>query len=194
MQVGAKKLAKALVFLAPGFEEIEACTIIDILRRCNVDVTVVGLVPQLVEGAHGIKVIPDKFINQVSGKDFDSIVCPGGAPGYLNLQKNQRVLQIVKEAFASGKLVAAICAAPAVLATAGILNGKECTIYPGMESELIRGGGKPKNLLVVEDGNIITSQGPATALPFTLKLAERLVDKKIAREVKKNTLTDLALK
>ena len=98
----------------------------------------------------------------------------------MNLRKDTRVLTMVKEAFNSDKLVAAICAAPAVLSDAGILRNRNCTIYPGMESELEKGGGKPRKDLVVEDGNIITSQGPATALPFALRVAERLVNKDTA--------------
>ncbi len=101
---------------------------------------------------------------------------------------------MVKTAFAMGKLVAAICAAPAVLADAGILKGKKCTIYPGMESELERGGGKVQRDLVVEDGNVITSQGPATALPFAFKVAERLVGKAVVEVVKERTLANLILK
>ncbi len=187
-------MARALVFLAKGFEEIEACTIVDILRRCGVEVTMAGLAPDLVEGAHGIKFVPDETIEKADVKDFDAIVCPGGAPGYKNLRKNQRVIAMIKEAFNSNKLVAAICAAPAVLSDAGVLKGKACTIYPGMEGELEKGGGKPKKDIVVVDGNVITSRGPATALPFALKLAEKLAGKNVAENVRKKTLADITLK
>jgi 4-methyl-5(b-hydroxyethyl)-thiazole monophosphate biosynthesis len=187
-------VVKALVFLAPGFEEIEASTIVDILRRCGVEVTTAGLKPDVVEGAHGMKIIPDKSIDEVTVKDFDAVICPGGAPGYENLRKDQRVLRMVKEAFDSNKLVAAVCASPAVLSDAGILKGKNCTIYPGMEEELRKGGGKPKKDLVVIDKNIVTSRGPATALPFALKLAEKLAGKDVAGRVRKETLANMALK
>lgn len=186
-------MTKALVFLAPGFEEIETATVVDVLRRSGVEVTVTGLVHSAIEGGHALKFIPDKSIDETDVKDFDAVICPGGNPGYKNLRKNKMVLAMVKEAFNAGKLVAAICAGPAVLSDAGILKNRNCTIFPGMENELEKGGGKPKSDLVVEDGNIITSQGPATALLFALKLAERLVDKRTADNVREKTLTNILL-
>jgi 4-methyl-5(b-hydroxyethyl)-thiazole monophosphate biosynthesis len=187
-------LAKALVFFAKGFEEIEASTIVDILRRSGVEVTAAGLTPDVIEGSHGMNFVPDKSIEEVVMKDFDAVVLPGGAPGYENLRKDQRVIAIIEEAFKSNKLVAAICASPAVLSDANILDGKFCTIYPGMENELKKGGAKPSEDLVVVDGNIITSRGPATALPFALKLAEKLAGKDVAEKVKKKTLADITLR
>ena len=187
-------MVSALVFLAPGFEEIEAATVMDVLRRCGVSVTAAGLKSNAIEGAHGVKYVPDASVHDVAVKDFNAVICPGGSPGYLNLRKDNRVLNMVREAFLSNKLVAAICAAPAVLSDTGILRGKNCTIYPGMEAELIKGGGRPQKDLVVEDGNIITSQGPATALLFSLKVAERLVGKKTAALVRERTLTNLVVK
>lgn len=187
-------MVKALVFLAPGFEEIETCTIIDILRRCGVAVTVAGLAPDRVVGSHELTVIPDQSIEEVHIEDFDAIICPGGYPGYKNLRKDERVVSLVKEAFYQGKLVAAICGAPVVLSEAGVLNGKVCTIYPGMEDEVKKGGGIPKKDIVVVDGNVITSRGPATAFAFSLKLAEKLVRKETVDRVAKATLADIALK
>jgi len=184
-------MAKALVFLATGFEEIETVTVVDVLRRAGVDVTVAGLTPNVVEGAHGIKIVPDKSIDDLKVEDFDAFVVPGGNPGYKNLRKDQRVINIIKKAFGSNKLVAAICAGPTVLSDAGILKGKACTIYPGMDEELEAGGGKPKQDMVVVDGNIITSRGPATALPFALKLAEKLAGKQVAEAVSKKTLAKI---
>lgn len=187
-------MVRAIVFLASGFEEIETSTIVDVLRRSAVEVTVAGLGPGVIQGGHGMRFLPDKQIEEVHVGDFDAVICPGGNPGYQNLRRDQRVLAMIKVAFNSKKLVAAICAAPAVLSDAGVLNGKWCTIYPGMEDELRKGGGKPVTDLVVEDGNVITSQGPATALHFALKLAERLVGKETAENVRKKTLSDIALK
>jgi len=184
-------MAKALVFLASGFEEIEAITIVDVLRRAGVDVTVAGLAPNVTEGKHGMRIVPDKSIDDVAVEDFDAFVVPGGNPGYKNLRKDQRVIDMVKKAFDSNKLVAAICAGPAVLSDAGVLEGKACTIYPGMDEELEAGGGKPKHDIVVVDGNIITSRGPATALPFALKLAEKLAGKQVAENVSKKTLANI---
>lgn len=188
-------LKKALVFLASGFEEIEALTIVDILRRCRIETVLVGLKRSLVEGAHGIKVIPDKFIDEVEMDEFDAIICPGGSPGFKHLRENPRVIEIVKGAYEQNKIVAAICAAPTVLSDAGVIRGKTCTIYPGMENELIKGGGKPKERdLVVVDQNVITSMGPATAIVFTLKLAEMLVEKKVVAEITKDILADIGVK
>ena len=184
-------MTQALVFLATGFEEIETVSIVDILRRANVDVTIAGLTPGVIEGVHAIKIVPDKNINDVKVEDFDIIVVPGGNPGYMNLRKDQRVIDMIKKAFNSNKLVAAICAAPAVLSDAGVLEGKVCTIYPGMENELKKGGGKPKQDIIVVDGNIITSRGPATALPFALELVEILAGKQVADSVSKKTMANI---
>jgi 4-methyl-5(b-hydroxyethyl)-thiazole monophosphate biosynthesis len=186
-------MSKALVFLAPGFEEIETSTVVDVLRRSGLEVTVAGLELGAIEGAHGMKVVPDKSIDEIVAGDFDAVICPGGNPGYKNLRKDKRVLAVVKDTFESGRVVAAICAGPAVLSDAGILRNKNATIFPGMEDELIRGGGIPGTDLVVEDGNIITSQGPATALLFAIKLAERLTDKRTAETVREKTLTSILL-
>ena len=123
-------MSKAIVVLAPGFEEIEASTIIDILRRGSVIVDVVSITNQKVKGAHDLKFISDKSIEEIQLKDYDAIILPGGSPGYLNLGNEKRVLDLIKKAFASNKLIGAICAAPAVLAKAGILKGKKATIYP----------------------------------------------------------------
>lgn len=187
-------MVNVLIFLAVGFEEIEAISIIDILRRCDIDVTIAGLFKNEVEGSHGIKIIPDKLIEDIDLKDFDAIILPGGAPGYQNLRKDQRVIDIIKEAYNNNKLIGAICAAPSILSDAGILEGKNCTIYPGMENEIRKGKGKPKEDVVVVDRNIVTSRGPATAIPFSLKLGELLVGKEIAEKVRRATLTDMVLK
>ena len=117
-------MAKALVFLATGFEEIETVTVVDVLRRANIDVTVAGLTPNVTEGKHGIKTVSEKIIDEVTVEDFDAFVVPGGNPGYKNLRKDPRVIAMVKKAFNSNKLVAAICAGPTVLSDAGVLKGK----------------------------------------------------------------------
>ena len=184
-------MTKALVFLATGFEEIETLTVVDILRRAEVNVTVAGLTPNLIEGKHGTKVVPDTAIDNVSVTDFDAVIVPGGNPGYKNLRKDPRVITMVKKAFEAKKILAAICAGPTVLADAGGLEGKACTIYPGMEDELEAGGGKPKQDMVVVDGNVVTSRGPATALLFALKLAEMLVGKQVAEAVSQKALANI---
>lgn len=188
-------LKKVLVFLASGFEEIEALTIVDILRRCGIETALVGLKKGIIEGAHGVKVIPDNVIDEVEVEAFDAIVCPGGSPGFKHLRDDPRVIQIVKDAHEQNKIVAAICAGPTVLSDAGVIRGKMCTIYPGMEDELIKGGGLPKEKqLVVVDQNVITSMGPATAMAFTLTVAKMLVDKKVVDEITKNLLADIGVK
>ena len=187
-------MSKALVLLAPGFEEIESASIVDILRRCGVEVTIAGLRRDVVEGSHGVKVIPDEFIEVVDVRDFDALICPGGSPGWENLRKNRRVLELVRKAHDAGKIVAAICGSPAVLSDAGILKGKNCTIYPEMEGELRKGRGKPKKGLVVSDGKVITSMGPCTAIAFALEVAKRLTDEKTVKEVARQTLADIGAK
>ncbi|MGB2842792.1 MAG: DJ-1 family glyoxalase III [Halobacteriota archaeon] len=171
-----------IVFLATGFEEIEATSIIDTLRRAGIKVVIAGLQAGAIEGGHGIKVVPDRQIEGVNIEDFDAVVLPGGSPGYVNLGNDKRVLDAVRKAFELGKVVAAICAAPSVLAKAGILEGKKATIYPGLETALA--GAKHINERVVEDGKIITSQGPGTALEFGVKLVGILAEEKSARELK----------
>ena len=172
----------AVLFLATGFEEIEAVSIVDILRRAEVGVTVAGLQAGAIEGAHDINVVPDTTLGEIDVKKFDAVILPGGNPGYVNLGKDKRVLDAVKTAFERGKLVAAICAAPSVLAQAGILKGKKATVFPGMESALT--GAKPVDERVVVDGKLVTSQGPGTALEFALTLVELLVGKEKAQEIK----------
>ncbi len=181
-------MTNVAIFLAEGYEEIEAVTVIDILRRANIDVKIVGLSSRNVEGAHLITIVSEKNINDLDINDFDAFILPGGNPGYKNLRNDSRVISLIQKAFESRKIIAAICAAPSVLSDAGILKGKNSTIYPGMEKELEKGGSNPKQDLVVVDDNIITSRGPATALPFAITLVEKLVGKKIAESVRKNTL------
>ena len=179
-------MAKVLVPLAPGFEEIEALTIVDVLRRAGVEVVVAGLQPGAVVGAHDISIVPDMPLDDVNAGDFDAIVLPGGQPGTDNLNADQRVHDLLKKCAAKDKLIGAICAAPIVLATAGLLNGKKVTCYPSYSGRL--DGGIHDNSPVVCDGNIITSQGPGTAIPFGLALAARLNDSSHADEVAKAML------
>ena len=179
------------MILAPGFEEIEALTVVDVLRRCDVRIDIAGFDSKFVEGAHDIKVIPDMHLDEINIENYDALILPGGAPGYVNLRNNTRVIELVKDAFKKGKLVAAICAAPCVLADAGILQGKKATIYPGMEDEIRKGGAEVKEDLVVQDGNIVTSRGPSTAILFAWKLGEILAGKEKVEQVSKRMLRDM---
>ena len=150
------------------------------------EVTVAGLKEGAISGAHSVRVTPDTLIDKVSADDFDVIVLPGGSPGYANLGKSEKVLKLVREMHERNKYVTAICAAPSVLAKAGVIQGKRATIFPGMEDALT--GAQYSKDRVVIDGRIITSQGPGTAMEFAIKLVEVLVGKNKAEEVTKSTL------
>lgn len=179
-------MAKVLVPLAAGFEEIEALTIVDILRRADVEVIAAGLHSGPVTGAHNISMVPDAVLDDVNAGAFDAIVLPGGQPGTNNLNADQRVHALLKEFAAKDKLIGAICAAPIVLAAAGLLEGRRVTCYPSYSGRL--NGGIYENAPVVCDGSIITSQGPGTAIPFGLALASRLNDSRLADDVAKAML------
>ncbi|HOP62151.1 MAG TPA: DJ-1/PfpI family protein [Spirochaetota bacterium] len=172
---------KIIVPLAEGFEEIEAVTIIDTLRRAGVDTVTASLNKQVVTGAHGIPVTADSVLG--SDENFSGIVLPGGMPGSTNLKNDQRIISLIQKIYNKGGVAAALCAAPIVLAEAGILNGKKYTCYPGFEDEI----GKNNYLSepVITDGNIITGKGPACALPFALKITEILKGKEVAEGLKK---------
>lgn len=169
---------KAAVVLANGFEEIEAMASIDVLRRAGIEVDTFGLVGNVVTGSHGVRVWADKRLAELRVEHYDALILPGG-PGYQELLKSSRVLELVRQFDAQHKLLAAICAAPLVLAKAGVLKGRRVTIYPGMEKELEY----PRPERVVLDGHILTAQGPAVALQFALKVVEQLKGKEVAREV-----------
>jgi len=178
-------MTKALVLMAEGFEEIELTTIVDVLRRGGVTAIIAGLKDGIITGSRGIKMQPDAALDSIR-EMFDIIILPGGSPGYVNLGSDRRVIDLVNRYFKNGKIVAAICAAPSVLAKAGVLSGRNATIFRGMENELknARYIDKP----VVEDGNIMTSQGPGTAMEFALALLKRLTNEKKAEEVKEKLI------
>ncbi len=178
---------KALVVLAAGFEETEAIVPLDVLRRSEVDVIVAGLGGEMVTGAYGLSVRADVVFEDY--KDVpDAVVFPGGMPGSENLASSTKVKELIAKMYSEGKIIAAICASPAlVLAPAGILEGRSATCYPGLEKNF-SADIKAKKDEVVQDGNIITSRGPATAFPFGIKIAENLVGKAKARMVAEQML------
>ncbi len=180
---------KVVVLLAEGFEEIEFSTIVDILRRAGIDVTVAGLKEGVTNGAHDVKVTPETSVDKVRADDFDVIILPGGNPGFVNLGKSEKVLKLVREMQDRGKYVTAICGAPSVLAQAGVIQGKRATIYPGMEDTLT--GARYSGERVVVDGKTITSQGPGTAMEFSLKLVEVLAGRAKAEAVAREAVTRL---
>lgn len=182
------------VIFAPGFEEIEGLTIVDILRRATIETTMIGVGTQEITGAHDITIKTDKLLDDLDINETDALILPGGSPGFINLRQNPTVLSLIRKAHQQKKIVAAICASPSVLATAGILAQKKVTIYPGMEEEITNVGGILVDDLVVVDENIVTSKGPATTMLFALKLVELLTDKKTSKEVEKKVLLPLILK
>ena len=179
-------MKKAVLFLADGFEEIEALGTADLLRRAGISVDIAGLKEGHLTGANHVKVIPDINISQVNPDDYDAFICPGGMPGAENLKNNQQVINLISNAFKTGKLTAAICAAPMVLDTAGILNNKNFTVYPAMKNEINTGNYYDKPAVV--DGNIITGSGPGATFHFAFAIIEYLIDKTAADTVKSGTL------
>lgn len=178
---------KILVPLANGFEEIEAVNVIDILRRGDVDVVTAGLTEGLVEGSHKIKMLPDTTLDKIDYQDFDGLVLPGGAPGFVNLGNDERILKMAQEMDAAGKVVAAICAAPSVLIKAGVLQGRKATVSPSGKAQVEACANFSEERVVV-DGNLVTSRSPGTALEFALKLVEVLAGKEKMQMVKAQTL------
>ncbi len=174
-------MKKIAVLLAPGFEEIEALTPVDVFRRAELHVDMIGFSEE-VTGSHQITVKADKVITDTDFSIYDLIVIPGGLPGATNLRDDERVIQILREADQLGKKTAAICAGPIVLSEAGLLKEKAYTNAPGFEAE-IDGKTHHRDALVVVDGEVITSRGAATALEFSYQLLEELgIDSKELRE------------
>jgi 4-methyl-5(b-hydroxyethyl)-thiazole monophosphate biosynthesis len=161
-----------LVLLAPGFEEIETITVVDILRRAGARVTLAGTQEGPLEGSRGISVLPDEQLDKVLKIDFDLIVLPGGQPGTNNLKDDPRVLQLLKKMDGLKKNIAAICAAPLVLNKAGILKDRCVTSHPSVQKDMQ--GIQYSEDRVVVDGHIITSKSPGTAMEFSLQLVEIL--------------------
>jgi 4-methyl-5(b-hydroxyethyl)-thiazole monophosphate biosynthesis len=179
-------MARILVYLAPGFEEIEAVTIIDLLRRADIDVTVAGLEQNTVTGSHGITVKCDAFYQDINPDDFDYLILPGGQPGTNNLKNDARVKAALQSFERKNKIIGAICAAPTVLQEAGVLNNKRLTCYPSekgkFEAALYR---EDK---VVSDGNIITSRGVGTAIDFALDLIGKIKGGQTKQEIAERIL------
>ncbi len=162
-------MKESYVFLAEGFEEIEALTVVDILRRVNIAVKTVSITGEYkVTGSHNITVTADKLISNLKLNDAALLVLPGGMPGTLNLKECEPLMDMVKQFAQTNRRIAAICAAPTILGSLGLLEGKKACCYPGMEGQLQ--GAKVLKDEVVTDGNITTSRGMGTAIPFALEL------------------------
>lgn len=181
---------RVLVPLAEGFEEIEAVTIVDVLRRASIDVVTAALAASPVRGSHGISLGADTLLDEVRGDEFDAIVLPGGMPGSRTLCDDGRVLDIVREASRKNKLVAAVCAAPIALEAAGVLAGKRATSYPGNELPSAR----YVEERVVVDEKLVTSRGPGTALEFALVLVEKLAGAEAADKLRSGMIVAPSIK
>ncbi|QKT03665.1 DJ-1/PfpI family protein [Ectothiorhodospiraceae bacterium 2226] len=167
-------MARVLVPLAEGCEELEAVTIIDLLRRAEVEVVTAGLRPGPVRASRGTVLVPDVTLDQVLEQDFDLIALPGGLPGADHLAQDERLLALLRAHAERGRYTAAICAGPKVLARAGLLDGRRATCFPGALDQ-DAGGAALTDEPVVVDGRVITSKGPGTAMDFALTLIEQLV-------------------
>lgn len=168
-------MTRVLVPLAQGCEELEAVTIIDLLRRAGIEVVTAGLDDGPVTASRGVRLLADVPLDEVLGQEFDMIVLPGGLPGSDHLDADERVQGLLKRLSEEGKVTAAICAAPKALATAGLLDGRKATSYPGVIDAMGLSSTKVLEEAVVEDGTVITSRGPGTAMDFSLALIERLL-------------------
>ena len=180
-------MSKVYVFLAEGFEEIEGLTVVDLLRRANVETEMVSVMEgKQIKGSHGIKVTADCMFADVDFSDADVLVLPGGMPGTLNLGNHTGLCELLKKHYEAGKMVAAICAAPSVFGELGFLKGRIATCYPGFESKLE--GAIVCATKVAVDENVITSRGLGTAIEFALKLIEVLVGLEKSMEIREGII------
>lgn len=177
-------MAQALIFLAPGYEEVEMLTVVDLLRRADISIDMVSITDTLeVTGAHNITITADTLL---SNADFDSaqmLILPGGIPGTPNLLACQPLCEQLKQFARENKMLAAVCAAPTILASIGLLNGKKATCYPTEIKSLI--GADYQKQQVVIDGNIITSRGMGTCIEFASAIIEKFTDRETAERIQK---------
>ncbi len=180
-------MSKTGIFMADGCEEIEGLTVVDMLRRVNLEIVMISINGTTsVTGSHGITFEADTVFEDVNFDEFDAVVLPGGIPGTPNLGAHEGVNRIIREFAKKGKLVSAICAAPSVLGAAGLLEGKKATSYPGFEDKLT--GAATSEDAVITDGNIITSRGMGTAIDFSLAIISYLKDAETAAELSKKII------
>lgn len=177
-------MKKVCILLADGFEEVEALTVSDVMRRAGVTCDLVSMKDEYVRSSHNVIIKSDKIFE--ADMEYDMVVLPGGLPGATNLRDDERVIEYLKKQNCENKLIAAVCAAPIVLGKAGLTNGKNITSYPGYEDELP--GCKYCEDIVVVDGNIITSRGPATTMKFAYTLLEVLGFEEKAKSISEGML------
>lgn len=176
-------MARVLVPLAPGCEELEAVTIIDLLRRADIEVVTAGLEAGPVRASRGVVLVPDVPLDEALEGRYDMVVLPGGGPGAKNLDADPRIHSLLQRAAAEGAYTAAICAAPSVLASAGLLEGRRATSFPGWLDGRAVAGLRYEEAPVVTDGKVVTSRGPGTAMDFALTLVELLAGRARRDEV-----------
>jgi 4-methyl-5(b-hydroxyethyl)-thiazole monophosphate biosynthesis len=175
------------MFLANGFEEIEALYTLDLLRRAGVEIKTIGVSGKIAIGSHQIPVICDLVEDEVSPEsDFDMIILPGGMPGSTNLDNSEIVDKFITKASEGGKMICAICAAPFILGKRGLLNGKRATCFPGFENELL--GANVVDAGCVRDGNIITGRAMGSAHEFALAILTALLGDEVAQKMKKSII------
>lgn len=162
----------ALLLLANGFEEIEAIAVIDILRRGNVTLTTASIHSKHVSGAHRLTVEADQLISNCVNQSYDIVILPGGEPGVTNLSENEDAIDIIRNQHSQNKLIGAICAAPRILDSLGLLDGRIATSYPANKADMIHCTYSEDT--VVQDGNIITSRAPGTAMAFAYHILDAL--------------------
>ena len=176
-------MSKIGIFMANGCEEIEGLTVVDMARRAGIEIEMISITEeQQVTSSHAVTFLTDTTKDKADFESYDGIVLPGGMPGTTNLGADETVDRVIREFAAAGKLVAAICAAPSVLGLAGLLEGKKATCHPGFEEKLT--GADCKLDPVVCDGNIITSRGMGTAIPFALEIVRYFKDDAAVEKVK----------
>lgn len=180
-------MKKVNIYLAEGFEEIEAVTVVDVLRRAGIAARTVSITgSREVTGAHGITVTADEVFERAGNYEADMLVLPGGMPGTRHLGEHKGLKEVILGFAEKGKLIGAICAAPSVLGKLGLLEKKKAVCYPGFEEDL-RGAVTGEGI-ISQDGSFITSKGPGTAIYFALKLVEVLTDRKTAEELKEGMI------
>ncbi len=178
----------AAVFFATGFEEVEALTVVDLLRRADIETVCVSIDnAKSVTGSHNITVEMNVGIDRLDFGMFDILICPGGMPGTKNLETCEWLIKNIRSSYQNGRYIAAICAAPSIFAHMGLLQGRRACIYPGMEDELYQNGASACcDSKVMKSGTIITSRGVGTAIPFALEIVAALLGQEKADELAKS--------